>query len=47
MLLLLLFVYKIYNENYNEIIPLGEQDARVLTLAEQIIAAMPDRIKVK
>lgn len=25
---------------------LGEQDARVLTLAEQIIAAMPDRIKV-
>jgi hypothetical protein len=24
----------------------GEQDARVLTLAEQIIAAMPDRIKV-
>jgi hypothetical protein len=23
----------------------GEQDARVLTLAEQIIAAMPDRIK--
>lgn len=27
-------------------ISLGEQDARVLTLAEQIIAAMPDRIKV-
>ena len=24
----------------------GEQDVRVLTLAEQIIAAMPDRIKV-
>ncbi|BES97069.1 calmodulin-Hypothetical protein transcription activator [Nesidiocoris tenuis] len=27
--------------------PVGEQDARVLTLAEQIIAAMPDRIKNK
>jgi len=24
----------------------GEQDSRVLTLAEQIIAAIPDRIKV-
>lgn len=24
----------------------GESDAKVLTLAEQIIAAMPDRIKV-
>lgn len=29
-----------------QILYLGEQDARVLTLAEQIIAAMPDRIKV-
>lgn len=28
-------------------VSLGEQDARVLTLAEQIIAALPDRIKVK
>lgn len=25
----------------------GDQDARVLTLAEQIIAAIPDRIKVR
>lgn len=25
----------------------GEQDDRVFTLAEQIIAAMPDRIKVR
>jgi hypothetical protein len=27
-------------------LPTGEQEVRVLTLAEQIIAAMPERIKV-
>lgn len=34
------------NDYINVLVFVGEQDARVLTLAEQIIAAMPDRIKV-
>jgi hypothetical protein len=31
---------------HNRFLSTGEQEVRVLTLAEQIIAAMPERIKV-
>ncbi|VEN53158.1 unnamed protein product [Callosobruchus maculatus] len=44
----LIDVEAVSDDDEREITPnstVGEQDARVLTLAEQIIAAMPDRIK--
>lgn len=46
---MLYVLYKLlinYVDNYLCGYFIGEQEVRVLTLAEQIIAAMPDRIKV-